>query len=201
MKDHEGRLQWLWTILLALAVIFAASYLGGDANAGWIYDVQGVMAPTLANPVSASFVGELEFPGELSTEGELRIGLTNEIDPETNEQIIRTAPFTMSANIGAPIGTRLFQGTWNETPFAMQWMDFQATAQNSFDASALTGGGDWDAFGIGFVDYQLGSFTAVTNRRETPQVNEPGALVLALVAGLGLIGYVRERSAGNINSA
>lgn len=193
MKDHEGRLQWLLTILLALAVMFAASFLGGPAYGGWIYDVEGIMAPTLANPVSASFVGELEFPGELATEGELRINLTNEFDLVTGEPVIRTAPFAMSANIGAPIGTRLFAGTWNETPFAMQWMDFQATAQNSFDASSLTDGGDWDAFGIGFVDYQLGSFTSVTNRRETPQVNEPAGMALGLIGLLALIGLVREK--------
>lgn len=193
MKDHEGRLQWLWTVLLALAVLFAASFLGGSAHAGWIYDVTGIMAPTLANPVSASFTGELEFPGDLATEGELRISMTNEFDVVTGEPVIRTAPFSMSANVGAPVGTRLFAGTWNETPFAMQWMDFQATAQNSFDASGLTGGGDWDAFGIGFVDYQLGSFTSITNRRETPQVNEPAGMALGLIGLMALVGLVREK--------
>lgn len=198
MNDTGGRLQWLWMVLACVAVL---AVLMNVSDAGWIYDVEGVMAPTLANPTSVSFVGELEFPGELATEGELRVSLTNEFDLVTGEPVIRSAPFSMSANIGGPIGTRLFQGNWDTTPFAMQWMDFDALAQNSFDASALTGGGEWDAFGIGFVDYQLGSITSMTNRRETPQVNEPAAVVLFLIGGLALTGLAREKRAGNIGIA
>jgi hypothetical protein len=184
--------QWILTILAATAYLVVLSQV---ANAGWLYDVEGIMAPTLANPVSASFTGEIEFPTDLATEGELRISLTNEFDEDTGDPIVRTSVFAMSANIGAPVGTRLFQGTWNEQPFAMQWMDFDAEAQNDFSSITLENGGEWDAWGIGFPDYQLGSITQVYNGRETPQVNEPAALALLAVGGMFSLGILRGKAA------
>lgn len=181
--------MWLgiWGYVLAMLAIGVAT-----VDAGWIYDVKGVMAPTLENPVSASFTGELEFPGDLSTEGSLRISLTNEVDPITQEPIVRETQFEMVNNGISPIGIRLFFGVWDNEPFAMQWMDWESTAALDFGAANLENGGNWDAIGIGYHDYQLGSISEVYNRRETPQVNEPGAIVLFLIGGIAAVGYLRK---------
>lgn len=188
-----GIRQWLLTLLAVAAVLAAFALWAPESKAGWIYDVDGIMAPAIGNPVSASFTGEIEFPTDLSTHGELRINLTNEFDLNTGDPIIRTAPFEMSANLSDPIGTRIFNGTWDEQPFAMQWMDWEQTANESFDSGALTDGGGWDAIGIGFHDYPLGSITAMYNQREVPQVNEPAGLALAAMGGIFLLGMLRHR--------
>jgi hypothetical protein len=181
--------SWIVMWLFVIASLLAMTSI---VDAGWIYDVEGITGPTLVNSVSTSFRGEVEFP-DLSTEGELRISLDNEQDPVTGDPIVRIAPFSMAANMMTPIGTRLFYGEWDNQPFSMLWLDFDGTAATDFLAMNLEDGGEWDAWGVGFHDYQLGTFTSISNGREVPQVNEPGGLVLALIAGMGLLGTMRRR--------
>jgi hypothetical protein len=194
MKDHEGRLQWLWTILCVLAFLLVYSWIGGGiANAAWMYDVSGVMAPTLENPVSASFTGEMEFTGETSTEGVMRISLTNEIDEVTQEPIVRESSFAMAANLSQPVGQRIFNGIWNDQPFLMQWLDYDNDAELDFLADNVDEAG-WDAMAISFPDYQLGTVFSLTNGRTPPQVNEPAALALLAVGGVLSLGIVRAKT-------
>lgn len=173
-------LVWI-TVVLYLALGYAT------VGAGWIYDVQGVMSPTLANPVSASFAGEIEFPGDTTDTSILRIELTNEWD------IVREVQFTQVSNTNLPIGARSFLGQWDDSPAELRWLDFDGSAASDFSSMGLADGGGWDAWQLSFADYQLGSIFSITNPRETPSVPEPGGALMAAIGVLVVIGLWCER--------
>jgi hypothetical protein len=187
-----GIRQWLLTLLAVAAVLTAFALWSPPCDAGWMYDVEGIMAPTLENPASSSFDGELEFTSENAIEGFLRISLHNEVDPETQELVVREATFAMDANLSTPIGQRIFSGVHNEEPFLMQWLDYNDNAELNFASMEVDTAG-WDAIGISFVDYQLGTITALLNGREVPQVNEPAAMSLLAFGGLFVLGLLRAK--------
>ena len=181
-----------WLVMMALVIVYL-SLLMGVCDAGWIYDVTGVMAPTLVNESAVSFTGELEFPNDIVDEGTLRLNLTNEFDLITGDPITREIPFSFEANSDIPMGMRMFFGTWDEQPFSMMWYDWDSDASLDYASFDLRSKG-WDSMSIGLHDYQLGTLTSITNAREMPQVNEPGGLALLVIGLCGIIGYMRPRT-------
>lgn len=186
-RQPDGLVQWLITVAVVTAVLLVASI----ADAGWIYDVDGIMTPTLVNPVSTSFTGTITFDEQTTDTGSLRITLTNEFDPDSGDPIYRDAPFSMVSNVTEPIGVRSFAGTWDEQPFTMNWFDWDSDVASEFASFDLTDGAGWDSWQIGFHDYQLGSMTAV---RSPVFVNEPAGAALLVIGVVVAIGVLRERT-------
>jgi hypothetical protein len=174
--------QLAWTFAAALAALFAISRL---ASAEFIYDIEGVFAPALNNPVSASFVGELNFPEDDVSNLTGFVELTNE--PDVPREFVASMALNLPGSLFQPWDTRLYSGIWNEQAFTMTLVDFDQTAGTNLLASQLEGGGGWDGWVISFADYPVGSVDAMTT-----QVNEPAGYALLAIGGVIILGLIRS---------
>ena len=181
-----------WLVMMSCVIVYLI-ILMSTCEAGWIYNVEGVMVPTLSNETAVSFSGELEFLDETVEEGFLRLNLTNETDPETDDPITREASFNLQSSLFDPIGVRTFAGDWDEQPFTMSWYNWEPAEVVDFSNYDLRDQG-WDSMSIGFTDYPLGTITGLSNPREVPPVNEPQGLALLVVGFCAVAGFLRPRT-------
>lgn len=179
-----ARRQWLLTVLAVVATLFALSKM---VDAGTIYDIEGVFAPSLLNKVPTNFVGKMEFPGDTVEIGVLKLELTDA------PSLIREVPFSMTANTpGNPLqpwDSRLYQGLYEEKPVVMFSLDFDQLAGGNLLSDALDNGGGWDVWSVSFLDYTAGSISEMV---KVVPVNEPAALALAAIGFVLVVGMARE---------
>jgi hypothetical protein len=176
--------QILKTVLAVGAALLAISSV---AKAEFIYDIEGVFAPALSNPVSASFEGTFTFPEDDVSSLEGIVQLTNE---EVPREFVASMSLNLPGSIFQPWDTRLYAGLFGEEVMTMVLVDYDQVAGSSLLASELDEGGGWDGWSISFVDYPVGSISSMQ------QVNEPAAAALAVIGFVIIIGLVRGASRG-----
>ena len=164
---------------VALALLWSGLYLfllSKLATAEFIYNIEGVFAPTLTQPVSESFIGELTFPEDNVAQLTGWVELTSELVPRE---------FTAGMTFNLP-NYRLYSGQWGEQEMNMILLDYGYEAGNQFAASQLDGGGLWDAWAVSFADTQMGSVTSMQ------MVNEPAGWALLAIGGVIFLGIIRN---------
>ena len=170
------------------AVALFLLLLSRMGRAEFIYDIEGVFAPALSNPVSSSFVGQFGFPDDTVNRLEGWVELTNE--PDIQRPIVLDMTLNLPATLFQPWDTRLYAGVFDNEgtpePVTMLLVDYDQTAGTSLDATILNGGGGWDAWNVSFVDYPAGSVFAMA------PVNEPAGLALLACGGVVLFGLMRS---------
>lgn len=170
----NGLRQWLLNLLvLGLVLLGAATVL----DAGTIYGIEGWFVPTLTTIDEAPFTGSLEFFE--NQDALLKLDYVGEH---------REVPLTLEANLMSAMDTRIYTGTWDDSPMNVIALDYDGIGGDLWDAGNLDYGGEWDSWTINFRDIGLGT---VLNMRGVPQVNEPSTALLAVLASLLAFGMIR----------
>ena len=184
----------MWLAMWAYVILFML-IMTSIVQAEFIYDIEGIFAPTLKNPASVSFRGDFTFPEEDVDVVAASFELDNEFDLNTGEPIPRNVNFELQMNLPGnplqPYDFRTYFGTFNNEPVNMFLVDYDMEAGLVLDSDLLDDGGGWDAWSVSFVDYQLGSLTSM---EKVPQVNEPAGLALLAVGLIFGIGALRPRA-------
>jgi hypothetical protein len=174
--------QILKTVLAVGAALLAISSM---AKAEFIYDIEGAFAPSFVNEDTPTFEGQFTFPEDdvSNLEGIVQL---------SNEELPREFNATMSLNLpGTPFqpwDTRLYAGLFGEEVMTMLLVDYDQEAGSNLLASQLNNGGGWDGWNISFINYPVGSVSAME------AVNEPAAWALAVFGFVVVFGLIRGAS-------
>jgi hypothetical protein len=172
---NTGLKQWMLTLLAVAAVLAVASLAG----AGTIYTLEGRIVPTLGQRADLGFVGQLEFPGEWSMDGLLRITVEGELEREFE--------FVWTYDLNDTSYRNYDLRQWTGQDLVMTAVDYEGLAGDVFDSSLMDS--QWDTWTVGWQQYQLGTITEMS---KLPVVNEPSAMALLALGGVILLGMMRD---------